>query len=77
MCKKISHTAEIIDETLEGFSNKIIKIKSDFNVDIKIFQQKNKSFETKIDAIYNQFSTVGKIISSFCELFLLQFSLSF
>lgn len=66
-----------MEERLEGFNNRIVKIKGDMNVDIDNLKKKNKSIDNSILIIADNFKSIGKIISLYCELFLLDFSLSF
>ena len=66
-----------LEERLEGFNNRIVKIKGDMNVDIESLKKKNKSIDSSILIIADNFKNLGKIISFYCELFMMQYSLSF
>lgn len=76
-CDQITLFGKGLEERLEGFNNRIVKIKGDMNVDIESLKKKNKSIDNSILIIADNFKNLGKIISFYCELFLMQYSLSF
>lgn len=76
-CDEITLFGKNLEERLEAFNNRIIKIKGDMNVDIDNLKKKNKTIDNSILIIADNFRSLGKIISFYCELFLMQYSLSF
>lgn len=70
-CDQITQFGRGLEERLESFNNRIVKIKGDVSVDIETIKKKSKNIQNSIMIIADNFKSLGKVISAYCELFLL------
>ena len=52
---------------MEGFNNRIVKIKGDMNVDLETLKKKSKTIDSSIVILADNFKNLGKIVSAYSE----------